>query len=274
MASEVANDIAAYLESIGEGTQGSTITVDAYPDEPDNVVSIFDLGGPPPDEPPENWRELYIQVRSQDHNTGYAQIWRILSAILYPATGVIAVGQRMYTAKLSEMPSVAERDKNRRYIFGFQCSVIDIHDQTPLDPWADAMGKWMQANLPNGWTVYQTTPGNNRPSMFVRLTGMDTVEAASGMYTVTKRFSVRVITTGPNEMTAGAQAVVTGLRRDKKIVLDPADRRYLIVSDASFAADPQALTAGTISITLTRKTNRPWQDAPLIAAVHTSGTIN
>ncbi|MHB8985854.1 MAG: hypothetical protein ACYC38_07935 [Eubacteriales bacterium] len=61
MAVMIAQEIGQYLQNIGEGTLGVDILVDLQPGAPDNIISIYDKGGPASQDPPEDRRELYIQ---------------------------------------------------------------------------------------------------------------------------------------------------------------------------------------------------------------------
>lgn len=268
----IARDIVQYFESLGEGVFGQNIFVDMQPDQPADCITVFDAGGNTQD-PPENWRELYIQVRCQNHSDGYERIWRVLNYILYPSSGVIGVGANKYTAQLQEIPAIFDRDQNGRYLFGFRVIVRNIADNTAADPWLEALATWTGAVLEPGWTVYKVWPGNKRPSICWRLAGIEVQEKARAMFEMRKKFIGHVLGSTPNEQIAGALTVVQELGNAIKLPLDVANKRYLTVNNPAVDYRTDALTAGQVSLTLSRLTNRPAEEAPLIMAVHNTGFI-
>jgi|AGTN01.2.fsa_nt_gi hypothetical protein len=58
-----------------------------------------------------------------------------------------------------------------------------------------------------------------------------------------------------------------------KILLDPADRRYLTVGRPRVECEADAFNTGQLSVTLRGFANRTGEGAPLISAVHNKGSL-
>jgi hypothetical protein len=106
-----------------------------------------------------------------------------------------------------------------------------------------------------------------------RLTGIELREGSRAMFEVRKKFVGHVIGDTPNKEISGTLTIVQELHSAIKIPLDIANRRYLTVHDPIGDYRSDALTAGQMSVTLSRFTNRPVEEAPLIAEVHGKGSI-
>lgn len=263
----IAQEIAQYLQTMGEGTLNTNIFVDIQPDVPDDVLTVFDKGGVASLDPPENWRELYIQVRGVDYQNGYDRIWRILNLILRPVTGLMEVGTNKYTAQLQELPLMSGKDPQNRYTFGFRVITRSISDVSVVDEWLDALANWTGTILA-GWTVYKTWQGNKRPSVTWRLSTMQVVEKSKAVFEVRKKFIGEVLGNTSGELLFGATKLVQELGNVIKPTLDGANKRYLTVSSPVVDLRADALTAGQVSVVLSRLTGRPVEEAPLMAAVH------
>ncbi|CEP67881.1 Uncharacterized [Moorella glycerini] len=176
-AAVVARDIVQYFESLGEGTFGQNLFVDMQPDEPDETVTIFDTGGTGLQEPPEAWRELYIQLRTKDHQVGYERIWRLLGYLIRPSTGIIVTSGGNYAAQFQEVPAIYDRDQRDRFLFGFRVLVqnvalaFQVQTTTSPDPVA-ALNSWVAATFPEvqidpaAWA-----PTDNTPALYWRFAG-------------------------------------------------------------------------------------------------------
>lgn len=273
----IAQELGQYLQGLGEGTLGANIFIDMLLDAPHDAISIHDTGGATAfsAEPPETWREIYVQVRRKDPQDGYAAIWRVLNHLLYPSAGFINVGTNQYTAQLQEIPSIIEQDDSGRYLFGFRLTVYAV-DPTDTDPWLEALAKWTESLLSTltttfaeSWTVYRGIwPSNKRPSVTWSLAGIEVQEKTQATFEVRKRIVGHILGSSPNEQIAVALQMVQELRSAIKLLLDAANKRYMTVINAAADVKANALTAGQISLTLSRLTARPAEEAPLMAGVH------
>lgn len=144
-----------------------------------------------------------------------------------------------------------------------------------VDPWLEALALWTETKLGAGWTVYRNAypPGYNRPAVIWVLTNIRVQQKSAAVFTVQKRFLGIVLGGVPNQQYGAALSIVEGLESDVKIVLDAVNRRYLTVNEPAADIRAEALTASQVSVTLSRLTNRPAEEAPLIAAVHNTGLI-
>jgi hypothetical protein len=147
---------------------------------------------------------------------------------------------------------------------------VGTDGQITSDPWVPALAAWTTSVLGAEWTVYNGywPLGYNRPAIMWRVTGIDMAMIGMALYRVTKRFSVHVLGDAQHPEHAGVHALVDALGSSIKIPLDPVDRRFLTVSDPRAAVGADAIREGQITITLSRRTARPYEEAPLIRSVY------
>lgn len=270
---DIALEVAQYLQSKGEGTVQTNLFVDSMPDLPDDCSVVYDFGGNNDTEPPEDSRELLIQVRTSGHESGYQKIWRMLNYILYPEGDFFQVGENLYHAELMGIPTIFDRDTSQRYLFTFQVSVQRVVTDEAADPWLEALSLWTETTLP-GWTVYRTWPGNKRPSVTWKISTMEISEQGRGVFRVTKRLIGQIKGNAPNQQNNASLKLVEELANSIKLTLDAVQKRYLIISGLS-ASQPKegSITAGQVNLTLSRLTNRPSEEAPLMAEVFSKGEV-
>jgi len=152
---------------------------------------------------------------------------------------------------------------------------IAVSETVVNDPWVEALAVWTEEILGTAWTVYRNfwPLGYRRPGVMWRLTGIELREGSRDMFEVRKKFVGHVIGDTPNKEISGTLTIVQELHSAIKIPLDIANRRYLTVHDPIGDYRSDALTAGQMSVTLSRFTNRPVEEAPLITEVHGKGSI-
>lgn len=268
----IATDIVSYLAAKGEGLPGTDIFADHQPDQPDNALTVFDIGGTNPQDPPSLWRELYIQVRCKTHVAGYERVWRILNYVLSPVDGVITVGSNSYVAQLQEIPSIYDRDQANRYLFGFRITVYKVSG-TISDTWLSALVDWTLSALSTGWSVSSIWPGNLRPCVIWSLSGVHTSEGTGSVFRLHKRFTANILGSTPEDTITGSGTVVAGLEEAKKLLLDEEQRQYLLVADPRVDFQANSLTNAQVSVVLSRLIKQITEELPVIGSVNTSGTI-
>lgn len=152
---------------------------------------------------------------------------------------------------------------------------VTVPETVANDPWLEALATWSETFLGIPWTVYRNfwPLGYRRPSIMWRITGMGTRTLGMGTFEVSKRFVGHVLGSTSNEQTEGALKVVEGLGNDIKIPISVAEKRYMTVIDPRADLQVNSLTAGQVSVTLARRTNRPSAEGPLIGAVHFQNNI-
>lgn len=267
----IAKEIATYLQSLGEGTLGTDLFFDNIPEIDPDALAVYDTGGTPDSEPPEAWREVYIQFRCKTHATGYEKIWRVLNHLLYPATGVIQVGTNQYIAQLQEIPAIFDKDHNQRYIFSFSVIINKIADVN--DTWMETLAMWSETTLGAAWTVYRVWPKNKRPSVVWRLVNIQIADRGNAMFEVQKRFIGQILGNTPNDLITGATVLAQELGTKMKLELDAVNRRYLKISNVTSDIRVDQLTFGQLSLTLSRFTNRPVTELPLMTKVNNTPSI-
>jgi hypothetical protein len=75
----------------------------------------------------------------------------------------------------------------------------------------------------------------------------------------------------PNQETVAMLQIVQGLTQAIKVPLDLANRKYMTVVEPRGDYRMDALTRGQISVTLTRMTMRPFEEAPLMQKIEATG---
>lgn len=145
-----------------------------------------------------------------------------------------------------------------------------------VDSWLEALAVWTEGVIGAGWTVYRGAwpLGYVRPSVMWRLTGTEIQEKSRAMYEVRKRFVGHVLGRSQNEQVAGAVTLTQELGKVVKVVLDAVGKRYLIVKAPVLNLQADALSAGQLSVLLSRSTNRPTEEVPYIMQVQGSGSLS
>lgn len=152
---------------------------------------------------------------------------------------------------------------------------VAVPETVVNDPWVEALAAWTENLLGAEWTVYRNRwpLGYVRPSVLWRLAGVQVRGTSRAAFEVRKLLAGHVIGATPNQEVEGVLKIVQGLTQDIKILLDTAASKYMTVVEPRGDYHINALTRGQITVTLTRTTMRPLEEAPLITAVHNSGLI-
>ena len=113
-------DIALLLQSEGIGTLGADIFLAYRPDEPDDVIAIYDTGGFPAEpELPDLRRTVQISVRGKSYEATYSRIWQIYRLLDRPAERLITANGRKMIARAIQPPTFNKRDAANRITFVF-----------------------------------------------------------------------------------------------------------------------------------------------------------
>lgn len=127
---ELTRDIATYLvsESLVNAI-GTDIFLDARPDSPDNLVSIFDTGGFPAETSISDLkRTAQVLVRDTSYAVGREKIWAIYKAIDRPNNRVITANGRKMHIKAVQPPVLMDRDASNRTLFIFNVQIWTSRD--------------------------------------------------------------------------------------------------------------------------------------------------
>ncbi|HOV80760.1 MAG TPA: hypothetical protein PK728_11765 [Bacillota bacterium] len=153
---------------------------------------------------------------------------------------------------------------------------VAVPETVANDPWLEALADWTETILGTAWTVYRNAwpLGYRRPAVMWRLAGVEVQEKARAMFEVRKRFIGHVLGSTPNEQITGALTVIQELGNAIKLPLDTANKRYLTVNNPAVDYRADALTAGQVSVILSRLTNRPAAEVPLLMETYGRGTLN
>ncbi len=122
-------DIALLLQSEGIGTLGTDIFLAYRPDEPDEVISIYDTGGYPAElELPDLRRTVQILVRGKSYATTHSRIWQIYKLLDRPGERLILANGRKMIARAMQPPTLLDRDAVNRVLFVFNLTIITRRD--------------------------------------------------------------------------------------------------------------------------------------------------
>lgn len=143
------------------------------------------------------------------------------------------------------------------------------------DAWVEAIGIWTEDQLGADWIVYRNAwPLNyQKPSVMWRLADASVIERTRAMYEVSKKLIGHVIGTTPNEQINTIISLMQSLLGAIKVPLDLINKRYLRVVGCQSDLKVDALRNGQLTLSLSRLTNRPTQDIPVMQKVYSSGAI-
>lgn len=265
---DIARAIAEYLQNSGLGTLNTDIFLDVSPDTPSDIITIYDKGGNTP-EKPENWRKLYVEVRSAARQTSFERVWNIFNSLIYPQfplSGYIRVGTDTYLAEFQTIPAIDDSNIQNN-VFGFKVVIWKVVLGSSVDDWLQALAQWTESILP-GWTVYRALSGNQRPSVTWQITGVKVENITKEAFKMTKVFTGKVQGNTQEQLMFGTTHVVGELGNAAKLLLDSADNRYLTIYNPVADLKVGALTTGQISVTLSRMVSNPVEELPLMASVY------
>jgi hypothetical protein len=152
---------------------------------------------------------------------------------------------------------------------------VELAETAPIDPWLAALADWTREKLGTDWSVYCNLwpAGYRRPALMWRMTNVEAYEKGRGMFEIRKKFVGHVLGSSVSEQINGAMQVVEQLTSDIKLVLDADDKRYLTVEEPTVNYQANPVNKGQIAVFLSRMTKRPTEEAPLMMAIHDTGTV-
>lgn len=122
------DDIASYLASFGVGTVGTDIYKGFMPDQPDNLVALFEYAGSPTeltmcDSPTLERPGLQVRVRNISYAAGRAKIEAIVD-ILHGLGNTVLGSTRYLLIRANQSPESLGLDANNRSEFVVNFSVL------------------------------------------------------------------------------------------------------------------------------------------------------
>lgn len=150
---------------------------------------------------------------------------------------------------------------------------VEVPETIANDFWIERLAFWTANVLGPEWTVYRNywPLGYKRPTVMWRLTRVGIEEQTRAAFKVLKAVQGHILGRTPNEELDGAAKLVQELGTVIKIPLDMTTRRYLMVEKPTVDYRNDALSAGQITLTLTRLVERPTDEVPLIERVYSNG---
>jgi hypothetical protein len=123
------DDVAAYLQSKGVGTVNTDLFKGYLPDQPDNLVALFEYAGDPTeltmgdDDPTLECPGLQVRVCNKSYPTGRAKIGAVVDALHGLAESVLG-GKRYLLIRANQSPESIGQDANRRNEWVVNFSVL------------------------------------------------------------------------------------------------------------------------------------------------------
>lgn len=153
---------------------------------------------------------------------------------------------------------------------------VGVTESVANDPWIDALAKWTEDILGEDWKVYKNAwpLGYVRPSVMWRITNIDTAEKARGMFELRKKIAGHVIGRTKNEEMAATVMIVQEMMNAIKIPISEAGRWYMTVNKPAIDYRADAVTAGQISVVMSRFTGRPQEEFELMEHIESTGQLN
>lgn len=123
-------DIAQFLIANGQATAiGNDVFLDNRPDQPDNLISIFEYAGPPTTIGVEALdRRVQILVRNKSYATARQKAWVIFNLLDNPERISQYTSNRWAVANALQTPFKLEVDTSNRTVFVFNLSVVTYRD--------------------------------------------------------------------------------------------------------------------------------------------------
>lgn len=142
--------------------------------------------------------------------------------------------------------------------------------QVQPDEWLNVLTAWTRELLGNPWRIYHSAWPADREEYAVlwRMAGCETKTSGASMVEVRKSFIGHVASPALESGQLTAVALVEELGAKVQLLLDPEDRRYLSVAEASANLQADPILDGQLKLTLMQRRLRPAEEAALIRRVN------
>lgn len=269
----MAKQLALFLQAKGEGTLGTDLFVDSESQNPDEAVTICHVGGSAEFklDAPGSWRKLSLLVRSVTTEGAQERIWRIIGRMLEPEEGTIQVDGGQFTAQITSLPAVQALDAEGRY--AMKAVFLFKQIKPVVESWLEAISQFTETALGGQWRVYRGFNGTCRPAVSWQCTGWHSAAASRGVQQLSKQFVGHIAARSASEYQLAAQVLMLGLAEQTKLPLGGLGGRWLTVLDAQAAIRSGDLSTGVLTVTLTGAAGASIGATPLIAGVHTETKI-
>ncbi|MGO4269013.1 minor capsid protein [Paenibacillus sp. TAF58] len=271
----MANQLVLYLQSKGEGTVGTNLFIDSVSPIPDEAIWLNHVGGSAEFklDAPDSWSKLSLQARSTTSAGALERIWSAVTKMLEPDDGVIEVNGELYTAQITALPALQDKDAAGRYLMK---SVLILRQVKPVvESWLNAISEFTEIALGSQWRVYRGFNGTCRPAVSWQCTSWQSGAASRGASQLSKQFVGQIAARSASEYQLAAQVLLLGLAEQAKLpVGDAGGGRWLTVVNSNVAMRSGDLSTGLLTVTLTGAVAAPQGTFPLIAGMHTETQIH
>lgn len=137
------------------------------------------------------------------------------------------------------------------------------------DPWVEALAVFTENSVEN-WQVYRNfwPTGYVRPAVLWRVEEIDMSSAGGMGIEITKTLMGHVLGETPNHQLLGVSHVMELLTSSIKIPLNVQEKRYMTVRKVRSSMKANAITAGQITLTVSRLTARPQEEFAVINHIY------
>lgn len=265
--SNMAKQLALYLQGKGEGVLGTDLFVDIESQNINEAVTICHVGGSAGSrlDAPGSWRKLSLLARSANPEGAQERIWCIIGRLLEPEGGVIDMDGGLYTAQITALPAVQPSDAEGR------CSmkaILLLKQVKPVtESWLEAISQYTESALGVQWRVYRGFNGTCRPAVSWQCTGWHSAAVSRGAPQLSKQFVGQIAARSASEYQLAAQLLMLGLAEQAKLPLGGIGGRWLTVLAAQAATRSGDLSTGVMTVTLTGASAAQQVSIPLMTGV-------
>ena len=175
------------------------------------------------------------------------------------------------TAEFIGDKSILKTGCGYEIVIEFYGGVYRPADPASIDPWLKVLSEWTTTTLGAPWRSYEFYPvGRPDMTLYWKVSSVDLEDNGLAAFTVRKKMTAHIF--ARDDLTTwAALKIAEALQAAYKIPLDAPQKKFLTVHkpEANLRNGPN----GQVTVTLTRNTKRPTEDAPLIQRFSPSGTL-
>lgn len=175
------------------------------------------------------------------------------------------------TAEFIGDKSILKTGCGYEIVIEFYGGVYRPADPASIDPWLKVLSEWTTTALGAPWRSYEFYPvGRPDMTLYWKVSSVDLEDNGLAAFTVRKKMTAHIFARD-DLATWAALKIAEALQAAYKIPLDAPQKKFLTVHkpEANLRNGPN----GQVTVTLTRNTKRPTEDAPLIQRFSPSGTL-
>lgn len=220
---------------------------------------------------------LKIGVRVASRDEADARIIKTLFMNALALTPTVKDGQGLdievaaLTAEFIGDTSVLKTGCGYEIVIECRGGIYRLVEQASIDPWLKVLSDWTMLVLGAPWRSYECYPvGKPDMTLYWQVASVELENKGLAAFVVSKKLTARIFARG-DLATWAALTIAESLQAAYKIPLDALQKKYLTVQKPE--ANWRDGSSGQVTVTLTRNTKRPTEDAPLMQRFYPAGTL-